>query len=94
MSRATTTNITANKTIHTGRGAVISLIISHSEASAQTVTIYDSLVASGTQLAVFKVSPESSPRQIVFPPPYFLRFSTGLTISPGNCTVICQSVGH
>ena len=71
----------------------ISLIMSHSESTTQTVTVYDSLVASGSELAIFKVAPEASPMQINFPKPYYLRFSTGLTVSPGNCTVIVQSVG-
>lgn len=94
MSRPKTTNVTTNTNLHSGKGAVIALIISHSESTAQTVTIYDNLVASGTILASFKIAPEASPQQITFPAPYYLRFTTGLTVSPGNCTVIVQSVGN
>lgn len=94
MARATTTNVSSNTNIHAGRGSLISLIINHSEATTQTVNIYDSLVAAGTVLATFKVAPEASPNQVIFPAPYYLRFSTGLTVEPGNCTVIVQSVGN
>ena len=94
MATFKTTHLTANTTLHTGRGAVISLIISHSEATAQSVTLYDSQIASGTMLAQFKVPPEASPKQINFPAPYYLRFTTGLTVEPGNCSVIIQSVGN
>ena len=94
MSRTTTTNVITNKTIHTGKGAVIMLIVSHDESTSQTVTLYDSLTASGSTLAVFKVAPESSPQQIIYPAPYFMRFNTGLTVEPGNCTVLITSAGN
>ena len=94
MARSTITNVTADTNVHSGKGSVQYFIISHSESTTQTVTIYDSLVASGTVIASFKVAPEASPAQINYPDPYFLRFSTGLTVSPGNCTVIVQSVGN
>jgi hypothetical protein len=94
MARASTTNVTSNTKVHTGEGSVISLIINHSEATAQTVTLYDNIIGSGTILSSFKVAPEASPAQIVFPSPYLLRFSTGLYIVPGNCSVIVQSVGN
>jgi hypothetical protein len=93
MSRFTTTHITANTTVHTGSGAVISLIISHAEASTQTVILYDSPNAAGDILATFQVSPEASPKQIIFPAPYYLRFRSALTVAPGKCSVILQSVG-
>ena len=93
MSKPITTNITSNTTIHTGKGTVISLIINHNESTTQTVNLYDSLIASGTVLATFKVAPESSPSIITFPRPYYLRFTTGLTVSPGNCHVLLTSVG-
>lgn len=94
MSRTSTTHITTNTTVHTGKGTVISLIINHSETSAQTVTLYDSLVASGAVLASFQVSPEASPKHILFPAPYFLRFTAGLTVEPGNCTILLTSAGN
>ena len=94
MASSTTTNVTSNTNIHPGSGAVIYLIINHSESTAQTVTIYDSLVASVTVLASFKVAPEASPSTIRFPRPYYLRFTIGLTVAPGNCQVLIQSVGN
>ena len=93
MARSKTSNITSNTNIHSGSGSVVYLIINHSESTAQTVTLYDSLIASGTVLASFKVAPEASPSTINFPRPYYLRFTTGLTVQPGNCSVIVQSVG-
>ena len=94
MAKKKTTNVTSNTNIHAGKGAVISLIISHSETSAQTVTLYDNVIASGTILGSFKCSPEASPRQIIFPPDYYMRFETGLTVEPGNCTVLISSIGN
>ena len=93
MSRTATSHITTNTTVHTGKGTVITLIINHSESTAQTVTLYDSLVASGAVLASFQVSPEASPKHIVFPAPYYLRFTAGLTVEPGNCAVLVTSAG-
>lgn len=93
MARVITSNITSNTKVHAGSGAVISLIMSHSEGTTQTVTLYDNIIGSGTILSAFKVAPEASPSQIVFPSKYLLRFSTGLYIVPGNCTVIVQSSG-
>jgi len=94
MARTATTNVTANTNIHSGAGSLISLIINHSEGTTQTVTIYDSLVASGTILATFKVAAAASPAHIKFDHPFYMRFTTGLTISPGNCSVIVTSVGN
>ena len=94
MAQSTVTNVTANTNIHAGSGAVIYLIINHSESTTQTVTIYDSLIASGTVLASFEVAAAASPSTIRFPRPYYLRFTTGLTVEPGNCSVIVQSVGE
>ena len=93
MATAKTSNITANTKIHTGKGSVIYLIISHSESTTQTITLYDNLIGSGTILSSFKISPEASPFHVTFPDPYLLRFTLGLYIVPGNCTVIVQSVG-
>jgi hypothetical protein len=94
MAKKKTTNVTANTNIHAGKGAVISLVISHSESTAQTVTLYDSVIASGSVLGSFKCSPEASPRQIQFPADYYLRFTTGLTVEPGNCIVLVSSIGQ
>lgn len=93
MARTVTTNVTANTNIHSGGGTVIHLIINHSESTAQTVTLYDNTVASGTIIASFKVAPEASPANIMFPRRFYLRFSIGLTVEPGNCSVIITSVG-
>ena len=94
MARTIITNITANTNIHSGPGYVVSLIINHSESTTQTVNIYDSLIASGTVLASFKVAEAASPSQIKFDHPFYLHFTTGLTIEPGNCSVIVTSVGN
>lgn len=74
-------------TIHTGRGALLALLISHSEPSAQSVTLYDSNSASGSVLAQIVVAPDRSPFYMEFPPSFPLRFSTGLTLDAGSCQV-------
>lgn len=94
MSRTSTSYVTSNTNLHSGSGKVISLIINHAESSTQSVTLYDSLTAAGTVLASFQVSPEASPSQIVFPTPFYLNFTVGLTVEPGNCSVVIQTVGR
>ena len=94
MATTVITNVTANTNIHSGKGYVVSLIINHSESTTQTVTLYDSLIASGTVLASFKVAEAASPSHIKFDHPFYLRFSAGLTVEPGNCSVIVTSVGN
>ena len=81
------------KNIHAGKGALLGLVISHSESTVQTVTIYDSLSAAGVLLARFQVAPERSPAYVLFPDGYPLRFSTGLTVAAGACDVCVIATG-
>lgn len=80
-------------TIHTGRGALLALLVSHSQAAAQTVTLYDSGAVSGTVLTRVTVAPEASPAMILFPESFPLRFVTGLAVHPGNCDVTVIASG-
>lgn len=81
------------KTVHAGKGAVVGLVVSHEESTTQTVTVYDSLEASGLVLMRLKVHAERSPFYIVFPSKYRPRFNTGLTVAAGNCDVVVIAAG-
>jgi hypothetical protein len=81
------------KTIHAGKGALLALVISHAEGTAQTVTLYDSLSAAGVLLARFVVAPEQSPAYLRFSDGFPLRFSTGLTMAAGDCSVVVIATG-
>lgn len=74
-------------TIHTGKGALIGLVVSHAEESTQVVTIYDSLSASGSIMLRLRVHPTRSPFYVWFPSKYRPRYHTGLTVAAGNCDV-------
>lgn len=92
--------ITATTTVHTGRGRIMAYLISHSEATAQTVTFYDNTAASGTIAHLVKVHPNRSPAYIQFarrPDESKLlgiAFETGLTVDPGNCEVAVWAIGY
>lgn len=72
------------KNIISGRGSIIAILISHSQTSAQSVTLYDGISVSGDVLVKIHVAPEQSPAWIILPDNYPLRFSNGLTVDPGD----------
>ncbi|HEC61430.1 hypothetical protein LCGC14_0705750 [marine sediment metagenome] len=81
------------KTIHKGKGSLISMIVSHNSYYIKTVTVYDSLSASGLVLMRLKVAPERSPFYVIFPSKYRPRFNTGLTVAAGDCDVVVIATG-
>ena len=84
-------------TLYTGSGRVIGIMVSHAEATTQTVTIYDNTAASGTILAVIKVHPYQSPVYIRFGETreLWLYFATGLTVDAGaHCDVNVWWLGY
>ena len=92
--------ITTTTTVHTGRGRIMAYLISHAEATTQTVTFYDNTAASGTVAHQVKVHPYKSPTYIQFarrPDESKLlgiEYETGLTIDPGNCEVAVWAIGY
>jgi hypothetical protein len=83
--------------VHRGAGRLLGYIVSHKEASAQTVTFYDNEQASGKVLHKVHINPGL--------PPFSIRFSTaageeagilfvnGLYVDAQNCAVSIWSVG-
>jgi hypothetical protein len=90
----------AIETLHaSGPGRLLGYLISHREATAQEVVFYDSPTASNPVLHRVFVAPEQSPVYIRFGQAErgraeALRFSTGLTVDPGNCAVVVWSIGY
>ena len=81
-----------NRLLHSGPGRVISLLVSHSEATPQALTLYDDWVPA-RRLAQITVAPGNSPRLILFPRAYGLTFDDALLIHAGNCLVHVTAVG-
>ena len=93
-------HVTADTTVHTGRGRIMAYLISHAEATTQTVTFYDNTAASGTIAHQVKVHPQRSPtyiqlaRRVDESKLLGIEFETGLTIAPGNCEVAVWCIGY
>ena len=81
-------------TIHTTAGRLLGFLISHAQATVQTVTFYDNTAASGTVILAVAVDPTQSPVHIRFERNAGIRFSNGLHVAQGNCHVSIWSVDH
>jgi hypothetical protein len=79
-----------------GPGKLLAVLLSHAEASPQTVTFYDDTAApsAGNELLVVHVAPEQCPCYLAFPRDLPLQFSTGLALDPGTCDVHLWAVGY
>lgn len=73
--------------VQAGRGLLLAVVAGHSQAAAQTVTLYDSLLPSGVVLLRLAIPAGSPPVHLVFPGAAALRFEHGLAISAGACDV-------
>ena len=71
--------------IITGAGLLHGFLISHAQATVQTVTFYDNTAASGTVLLTAYIAPERNPTFILFPRRYSIPFTTGLSATYTNC---------
>ena len=78
-----------------GSGAILGLLVSHAEATIQTITLYDALAASpGDEIAVLNIAPESQPFYLMLARTKVLTFSTGLTIVTTNCHTNVWAVAY
>lgn len=73
--------------VYPGKGVLVALMISHSESTTQTVSLYDNNDPSGDVLLAIKVAAGQSPYYLEFPARYPMVFMTGLAIDPGLCQV-------
>lgn len=80
--------------IITGAGSLRGLLISHNQATVQTVTLYDNTAASGTILAQIYLNPAQSPYRLALARDDAITFATGLSWSGTNCELNVWAVKH
>jgi hypothetical protein len=71
--------------IITGQGLLHGFLVSHNQATVQTLTFYNNTAASGTVLLQAYIAPEQNPVFILFPRRHSIPFTTGLSASYTNC---------
>ncbi len=84
---------TGETTMYTGRGRLLGLMISHGEATKQTVTIKDGAAV----FLVVDLHPEQSPFYVKFGYDKLdgIEFSTSLIVNPGlTCKVNVWYLGY
>ena len=81
-------------TLHSAAGRLLAFLISHAQATVQTVTFYDNTAASGTVILAVHIDPTESPAYIRFDRENGIPFSTGLHVNQGNCAISVWSVDH
>ena len=85
----------SSATLHTAAGRLLAFLVSHTQASAQTVTFYNATAATGgTEILVLNVHPNASPAFIQFYRDAGIPFDTALHVAQGNCDVAVWSVDH
>ena len=75
------------KTVVTTEGRLYGFIVSTTNAAAQTFTLYDSPLSSGSVLLSFTI-PADDYAVVFFPEDKPVVFSDGLTIDPSECDVL------
>lgn len=80
--------------VHNGPGVITGLLISHGEASAQTVILYNGTSASDPVLGKIVVNQDQPPVHLKFSMVEALRFSNGLTVNPASCEVLVFGAGN
>lgn len=74
-------------TKHVGKCVLIGILISHDQATVQTVRVWDNTAASGTLVLDIDVDPTRSPWSLFLPRDLAIPFSTGLHVESTNCNV-------
>ena len=84
----------AARCVYSGGGALLLLLASHSQATAQAVTLYDNNKPQGDVLLKVNVSSELGIVQLVFFDEHRPVFHNGLTVDPAGCdvTVILEGI--
>lgn len=82
--------------IHSAAGVLRGFLISHDQASVQTVIFYDCTgsPSPGDELLVVDVAPEASPFFVMFAREDAIPFTTGLRVSSSYCQTAVWSVDH
>ena len=87
-SRPTAANIV------TGPGVLYGFLVSHAQATPQTLTFYDNTAASGAILLTVHVAPEQSPVLVKWARRDAIPFTTGLSYAAPNCEIAVWAVRH
>ena len=81
------------KLVHTGGGRLLGLLVSSSQASAQTVTFYDATsAAAGSEILAVAIPAGAGPFYAMFPREQGLAFTTGLYVEPASAEVALWAV--
>jgi len=85
----------AAATLHTTAGRLLAVLISHAQATVQTVTFYNASAATGgTEILALSVYPTRSPYFLHLDLNAGIPFDTALHVVQGNCHVAIWSVDH
>ncbi len=79
-------------TLHTGKGWLLAVLVSHGQAAAQTVTFYDNTAASGAVILTLTLPANPAPCYVEFLAP--IAFSQGLTVAPAGADVNVWAKGR
>ena len=83
--------------LHSNAGRIIAVLVSHAQATVQTVTFYDATSVpggGGSEILVLHVDPNQSPFYVRFPRDSAIPFTTGLCLAGANCDVHVWSVDY
>ncbi len=82
--------------IHSAPGILRGFLISHDQASVQTVIFYDCTgsPSPGDEFLAVDVAPEASPFFVMFPRDQGIPFTIGLRVSSSYCQIAVWSVDH
>lgn len=70
---------------------MLSLLASHGEVAAETISFYDGMDASGTKLLQVVIPAGVAPVLLEFKP-YSINFTIGLYVDPGACKLFLERV--
>lgn len=85
----------ASATLHSAAGRLLGFLISHTQATAQTVTFYnDTAATAGKEILVVNVHPYASPYLLMLERDAGIEFDSALHVAQGNCDVAVWSVDH
>ena len=83
--------------LHSNAGRILAVLVSHAQATVQTVTFYDGTsvpAPADDEILVLHVAPQQSPFYVRFPRDAAIPFTTGLCLAGANCDVHVWSIDY
>jgi hypothetical protein len=80
--------------IVSGAGKLLGFLVSHNQATVQTLTFYNNTTATGTVLLTVYIAPEKNPVHIRFRTTTPVEFTIGLAASYANCELAVWAVDY